>query len=107
MASDAEHTAWTVNREERVLGLEVILLKRTYVFPWSQFLHAEGSADEVRAIFTTHDVLVKGAGLDALLSDLAAQQVTVLREPARTEKFTAASGPRITELMVRKEGLEE
>lgn len=100
-------TAWQVNRQGRLLGLEVILFKRAYVLPWSQFLYAEGGADEVRAIFTTHDVVVKGSGLETLLSDLAAQQVTVLREPARTEKFAAAPGPRITGLVVRKQEQEE
>lgn len=28
------------------LALEVVLLKRTYVLPWSQFLYAEGDNDE-------------------------------------------------------------
>jgi len=58
--------------------------------------------DEVRAVFTTHDVLPKGNGLASLLSDLAAQQVTRLKEPARAERFERVTGTRITELYVRK-----
>jgi hypothetical protein len=46
-----------------VLGLEVILLKQVFVLPWNQFLYAEGGDDEVRAVFTTHDVVAKGNGL--------------------------------------------
>ena len=52
---------------ERQTGLEIVLLKRTYVFPWSQFLYAEGGDDEVRAVFTTHDVIVRGTALTGLL----------------------------------------
>src|SRR3954447_7880032 len=72
-------------------GLQVVLLKKTYVFPWNQFLYAEGTAEEVRAAFTTHDVVIKGAGLGLLLEDLTAQRVTQLREPARTDKFAGGS----------------
>ncbi len=101
MASVSEGKSWTVDVEHRLLGLEVILLKTSYVLPWSQFLYAEGTGEAVRAVFTTHDVSVKGSGLASLLSDFARQQISVLKEPARTEKFVAASGPRITELTVR------
>jgi hypothetical protein len=51
--------------------LEVVLLKRTYVFPWSQFLYAEGGNDEIRLTFSTHDVLVKGSNLDSLMASIA------------------------------------
>jgi hypothetical protein len=93
---------WVVDRAARVHGLQVILLKRMYVLPWSQFLYAEGTGEEVRAVFSTHDVVVKGSDLDSLLSDFAAQQIVVLKEPARTEKFTSMEGPRILELGVRR-----
>jgi hypothetical protein len=105
MALAAENASsiepWTTDAERRVAGLEVVLLKQTYVLPWSQFLYAEGSSDQVRAVFTTHDLLITGTGLSSLLSGFAAQQITQIREPARTEKFGAATGPRITTLTVK------
>lgn len=101
MAS-ADENSWLVDTAARVYGLQVILLKRAYVLPWTQFLYAEGTSEEVRAFFSTHDVVVKGSGLDSLLSDFAAQQITVLKEPARVDKFTSVTGLRISELEVRR-----
>jgi hypothetical protein len=94
--------AWAVTRDQRVYGLQIVLLKRVYVLPWTQFLYAEGTSDEVRAVFSMHDVVVKGSGLDALLADLAAQDVTMLREPMRAEKFLPVSGPRVLAVEVRR-----
>jgi hypothetical protein len=79
-----------------------MLLKRIYSLPWSQFLYAEGTGEEVRAAFSTHDLVVKGSGLAPLLADFAAQQITVLREPARTDRFASPEGPRISEVQVRR-----
>lgn len=86
----------------RLLGLEVILLRQVIVLPWNQFLYAEGGDDEVRAVFTTHDVVAKGSGLASLLSDLAARQVTRMKEPERADRFAHVTGVRSTELHVRK-----
>src|SRR5207249_8605392 len=83
-------------------ALEVILLKRTYVLPWTQFLYAEGGEDEVRLAFATHDVVVNGSHHDSLLADLSAQKVSLLREPARAERFRHESGPQIAGVSVRK-----
>ena len=83
-------------------GLRVVLPKRTYVLPWAQFLYAEGAADTVRAVFSMHDVVVTGCGLDALLADFSAQVVTVLQEPLRTGTFVRASGPRVSAVQVRR-----
>lgn len=105
MAS-ADEKQWTVDASSRVYGLRVILLKRVYVLPWTQFLYAEGTIEEVQAFFSTHDVMVKGSGLDSLLADFASQQITVLNEPARVDKFTGAAGPRITKLEVRRVEVE-
>jgi hypothetical protein len=58
--STDRYEGWKVSAHERPACLVVILLKRTYVLPWSQFLYAEGGDDEVRLAFTTHDVLVNG-----------------------------------------------
>lgn len=87
---------------ERQTGLEIVLLKRTYVFPWSQFLYAEGGDDEIRAVFTTHDLIVRGAALTGLLSDLAGQRIARLQEPARTERFDESSGPVVRQLIVER-----
>jgi hypothetical protein len=104
MTSAGNERGWTVD-ERREPGLQVILLKRTYVLPWSQFLYAEGASNEVRAMFSMHDVVVKGCGLDALLADLAAQVVRVLRQPLRAEKFhpfQPVEGPRVLAVEVRE-----
>jgi hypothetical protein len=102
MTLAGETKPWITNLDGRVLGLEVILLKQVVVLPWNQFLYAEGDDDEVRAVFTTHDVVAKGSGLASLLSDLAVQQVTRLKEPTRVDRFANTTGARITELHVRK-----
>lgn len=86
---------------ERLPTLEVVLHKQTYILPWSQFLYAAGADDQMRAVFTTHDVLVVGSGLAVLLSAFATQQLARLREPARTDRFSSPDGPRITALSVK------
>lgn len=101
MAS-ADEKPWGVDTTSRVYGLQVLLLKRAYVLPWSQFLYAEGTGEEVLAFFSTHDVVVQGSGLGSLLADFASQQITVLKEPARVDKFVSSAGPRIAELHVRQ-----
>jgi hypothetical protein len=54
-----------------------------------------------------HDVVVTGCGLDTLLADVAAQVVTVLQQPLRSETFLPASGPRVSAVEVRRiEGSE-
>jgi hypothetical protein len=83
-------------------GLQINLIKRTYVFPWSQFLFAEGDADEIRMTFSTHDVVISGGKLDTLLPEIAAQRVNLIKEPVRTESFTSFSGLRITGIFIKK-----
>jgi hypothetical protein len=97
-----DEKAWTIDRERRAYGLRVVLPKRTYVLPWGQFLYAEGAPDTVRAVFSMHDVVVTGCGLDALLADFAAQVVTVLQHPPRAENFLPAPGPRVVAVEVRR-----
>ncbi len=87
---------------ERQTGLEIVLLKRTYVFPWSQFLYAEGGDDEIRAVFTTHDLIVRGTALTGLLADLAGQRIARLQEPARTDRFDTSPGPVVRQLIVER-----
>jgi hypothetical protein len=93
---------WAVTGEERPTALEIVLLKCTYVFPWTQFLYAEGCTDEVRLAFAAHDVIVRGSGLESLLADLAAQRVTIMREPLRADRFFAAERRSIREILVQK-----
>jgi hypothetical protein len=72
-------------KQERPGTLEIVLPKRSYVLPWTQFLFAEGSNDEVRIAFAIHDVIVKGSRLESLLADVAAQRVARLEEPSRAD----------------------
>ena len=94
--------AWIVSGEERASALEIVLLKCTYVLPWSQFLYAVGSADEVRLVFAAHDVIVQGSGLESLLADVAAQRVALMREPPRADRFSAGAMQCIREIVVQK-----
>ena len=97
--------AWGVDRQRRLYCMRVVLLKRTFVLPWTQFLYAEGTQDEVRALFSLHTVIVKGAGLDGLLSDLAGQVVAELRYPNRVDAFERSQpcvGPRVISVEVLK-----
>jgi len=84
------------------LALEVVLLKRTYVFPWSQFLYAEGGNDEIRFTFSTHDVLVKGSNLESLMAAIAVNGIAKLEEPTRPERILAGINPFIREISVLK-----
>jgi len=83
-------------------GLQIRLIKRTYVFPWSQFLFAEGDADEIRMTFSTHDVVISGGKLDTLLMEITSQRVIFLKEPVRAEYFTSFSEPQITRISIKK-----
>jgi hypothetical protein len=94
--------SWSVNLEDRPAALEITLLKRTYVLPWNQFLYAEGGNDEVRAVFATHDVIIRGGGLDELLADMATQRVAAMHEPPRPDRFSSAAPRGIREIVVQK-----
>ena len=94
--------SWSVNLEYRPAALEITLLKLTYVFPWSQFLYAEGGNDEVRAVFATHEVIIRGSGLDELLADMAMQRVAVMHEPSRPDRFSSGSARFIREILVQR-----
>jgi hypothetical protein len=98
---DSEYEWRTVARE-RPSGLEVVLLKRTYVLPWSQFLYGEGGDDEIRLVFATHDVVVAGSGLSSMLTDLAEQRIGRLSEPTRAARMGAFGTTLIREIRVEK-----
>ena len=101
---DKQHNDWRMAAPERASGLEIILLKRTYVLPWSQFLYAEGGDDEIRVVFATHDVVIRGSSLSPLLSDLASQRVARLNEPTRADRMDNSGSRIIRELLVEKAG---
>jgi hypothetical protein len=103
-ASVDSESEWLTVAQERPSGLEVVLLKRTYILPWSQFLYAEGGDDEVRAVFATHDILIRGSGLSSLLTELATQRVSRLNEPTRTDRLDVTSSRIVRELRVQKAG---
>jgi hypothetical protein len=102
-ASVASEVAWQVN-ERGAHALEVALHKATYVLPWSQFLYAEGGEDEVRLVFATHDVMVKGSGLGALLTDIAGHRLAALAEPLSADRFLGRGVRCVREVAVRKAG---
>ena len=83
-------------------GLEVVLLGQTFVFPWNQFLYAEGDDEQIRLSFSTHDVIIRGVQLRPLLDDMSAQRITCLRESGRADAFRSASTPQIISITVRK-----
>ena len=83
-------------------NLEVVLLKKTFVLPWSQFLFAEGGNEEIRLAFSTHDVVVTGSRLDKLLEDLSARRLSRLQEPGRADRFGFTVGLQIASISVQK-----
>jgi hypothetical protein len=101
MVSADSNRGWRNGREHRQLTLEVVLLGKTYLLPWTQFLYAEGADDEVRLVFAPHDVVARGSGLSALLADVAAERLVGIDEPSRATRFGAADRC-VLELTVRK-----
>lgn len=99
-SASVSESHWKVSQMGRAASLVVHLRQRSYVFPWSLFLFAEGTDSEVRATFHTHVVTVQGAGLTVLLSDLAGHTVCELVEPDRTTKFSQGAGTRVTGVSV-------
>ena len=94
---------WLISTtEERPPTLEVALLRQTIVLSWNQFVYAEGSDEEVRIAFASHDVIVKGAGLSPLLQAVSANNVVSLREPARADRFSSGTPQLIREIEVRR-----
>jgi hypothetical protein len=101
-----KQTGWQLTDCETPLALEVVLHKSSYALPWNQFLYAQGNDDEMRIVFATHDVIVKGSGLCGLLTDVAAHRLAALVEPANADRFAVRAGRGVRELVVRKAGPE-
>ena len=84
------------------LALQVVLLKRTHILPWSQFLYAEGGNDEVRLTYATHDVLIKGSNLEPLLAAIAGHGLLRIQESTRPDRFVSPAAPHIREITVER-----
>jgi hypothetical protein len=82
--------------------LEVILPKETLILSWNQFVYAEGSDDEVRIAFASHDVIVRGTGLLPLLRAIPDHRITSIREVPRSELFVAPEMRIIREIQIRR-----
>ena len=98
----AGNVPWVISAAQAVSTLEIVLQQRTVVLAWNQFVYAEGDSEHVRIAFASHDVAVKGAGLDALLPAIAAHRVVSLRESVRAERFSAQATRFISEIVVHR-----
>jgi hypothetical protein len=99
---DKNKAPWIISTADQPLALEVVLLRQTVIISWNQFVYAEGGDDEVRIAFASHDVVVKGAGLDPLLRAIAANRVVLIRESDRAERFSDPAEWFIREIAVRR-----
>ena len=98
---DKNNAPWVISAADQPPALEIVLLRHTVIISWSQFVYAEGGADEARIAFASHDVAVKGSGLAALLRAIAANRVSLIRESERSERFPDPAGRFIREIVVR------
>jgi hypothetical protein len=98
----AGNAPWVTSTADPPAALEVVTLKQKVILSWSQFVYAEGGDDEIRIAFASHDVVVRGAGLDPLLSAITAQRVASIREIVRAERFTSNAARFISEIEVRR-----
>jgi len=97
----AGNAPWVISAGDPAATLEIVLQKQTVVLSWHQFVYAEGDSEQVRMAFASHDVVINGAGLDPLLSAIAARRVASLRESVRSERFSAPAVRFISEIVVR------
>jgi hypothetical protein len=100
--ASAGKAPWVIGSSEQPLALEIVLLKQTLILSWNQFVYAEGGNDKLRIAFASHDVVVKGTGLDPLLAAIASHQVASIRESVRSDRFPGPAARFIREIVVRK-----
>jgi hypothetical protein len=100
--ASAGKAPWVISTSEQPPALEIVLLKQAVILSWNQFVYAEGGSDELRIAFASHDVVVKGAGLDALLAAIASHRVASIRESVRSDRFPGPAARFIREIVVRK-----
>lgn len=93
---------WVTSQDSMPPALEIVLLKRTVVLSWNQFVYAEGGNDKVRIAFASHDAIVRGAGLGPLVADVSAQCVLSIHEPARADRFSGEPARFIRDVEVRR-----
>jgi hypothetical protein len=93
---------WVVSSCDPAATLEIRLQTQTVILSWHQFVYAEGNSEELRIGFASHDVVIKGAGLDPLLSAIASHRVVSLSESLRSERFSGQAGRFIHEIVVRR-----
>src|SRR5580692_8458758 len=99
---DKNKAPWVISTVDQPPALEIVLRRQTVIISWNQFVYAEGGADEVRLAFASHDVVVKGAGLDPLLRAIAVNRVALIRESDRSERFPDPAERFIRAIVVRK-----
>jgi hypothetical protein len=100
--ASVDKSSWVISPAGQPPALEIALLRETLILSWNQFVYAEGDDDEVLIAFASHDVVVKGAGLDPLLGAIAAHRVALIRESVRSEHFPGPVRRFIREIVVRK-----
>jgi hypothetical protein len=100
--TSVDSAPWTITIDDRPPTVEVVCPKQTVILSWNQFVYAEGSDDEVRLAFASHDVIVKGSGLSQLLPAIKSQQVTSIRQPLRLAAFTGLRERFIREIEIRR-----
>jgi hypothetical protein len=91
-----------MSQGEAPMALEIVLLKRTVVLAWNQFVYAQGGDDEVHIAFASHDVIVKGSGLGPLLADVSTRLVAYIQEPSRSDRFSVVTPRFIREIVVKR-----
>ena len=102
MASDpTANVPWTTAEDTRLGGCSVVLLKHAFALPWAHFLYAQGGDEEVRAHWTTHELVIRGSGLSPLLAAFASQQLEAIFESPRTGRFVKV-GPVVAEIDITK-----
>ena len=100
--ASAGKASWVISNSEQPPALEIVLFKQTLILSWNQFVYAEGNSNELRISFASHDVIVKGAGLDVLLAPIACHRVASIRESVRSERFPGQAARFIREIVIRK-----
>jgi hypothetical protein len=100
-AASVDKAPWVISAADQPPAVEIVLLRQAVIISWNQFVYAEGGDDEVRIAFASHDVVVKGSGLDPLCA-IAAHRVALIRKSERSERFPHPAGRFIREIVVRK-----
>ena len=93
---------WVISSGDPAATLEIRLQTQTVILSWHQFVCGEGNSEELRIAFASHDVVIKGSGLDALLPAIASHRVVSLRESLRSERFSGHAVRFIGEIVVRR-----